>query len=1570
MKEHLTSSFKTGSLKKSRLLRALIALIMCISIIALYIPTSLTVEAEAEEEQAVFDNEQAKDNEDKIEYTSEDDQAYDGEDVREYDDDDVRGYDGDHMREYDGESLEEIIQYGDNGGDLDHFFWGSIYYGLSLEDLKAYKVDGHTMEDIMSELSGRYAKADHVMDIYGGKSPDIRYIPESPVVATGSDASWINSISDTSRTSIISEVVPISSESLKDSMASLGCNYHGRINKLIMKSETGDTEAFCIDIGMRARTGDKYTCYKKDAGNYVYGRVYYWYFNNRNDNAYAAASLFYWVYSSGIKTPRDIHTREYAEYYNNYYKAAVDILKNDTMLDGQAIKKYIGEIVTAANSGNSCSVYYWKNPNEKNQRLITGNYKEKVYHIKVNKCGLYGKAVMDVKLPGAEFGVYSEEDCTNSSLIRKYVTDSDGQFYIDLLSDRSCLYMKEIKPPKGYQINQTIYKIYQNTGSVKVEDQYSDVGRFGIKKTDSGNGQPVNDTGSDYRTSGCYILYSDSSCTEMAKDVYGNNVRMFVSRPVHDRYWESKKTYGSGCVFAGNDGYVYSGILKTGTYYLKETQAPAGYYINPDTIKVVITAGGSSVKNALKLDTRKTSDIKRSGGLGLSKHVADTYIEYDNVEGAVYKLYAATDIKTGTGNIKERAYVSTFPETNEMGYSELTGISPGKYYIVEEIAPEGLYKASDSALKPLEYDEQGNIVSDITVENAADYGVVVTEVNEADNQIDVYDEAKKYKISLDKTADGANGEKSPLADAGFMLFDRDKIESYMKANSEPENIDTENNENENKKNGIPVNEDKYPDYEAFAREDWDRFLDAAVALKGKETIIYTDENGHLETDMIIPYGNYVLVEYDVPLNNSGFEYLEAIEPVNISFPEACDEGQYEYKLSLNDEKLKVKFNIVKCDGDTSAPIEANSCKIRLINKDTEEAVTDSVTGFDHFSTDEKGYININGNMEPGVYYLEELEAPEGYALLEEKLLIRVRVVDGKTEIGIYDPDKDDYVDEVSTGSVDIAGDEVSSGDGAVEQDGTEPEIHIYNVRYKLDIRKIDDAGEPVENAVLGLYPCVDDSTDNTKAVYNVKDVDNSKYTDNIKGNENTIDTENCNDVYHKTFMYTNYEELSNVSLKNDHLEIITGTEKTEISGLPEGTYILKEIKAPDGYMNSEDIVINIGNIGNIDKTQETVTSGHIEYSNGSIIVNMIDVRCGRITFNKTGDLFTDFRKEKGSEGEYYMLITSKSPLGGAVFGIFDSDHNKICEITSGEDGTCTSDYLPYGDYCIKELSAPDGYIANDREIPVSLYEECVDLSKTTDIYNEYRTLNIRLVKKIIGEAGDKVPLKGAVFAVYNENEINISGKKIPKESCLGFITTDDTGKGIYSGKLPVGSYYVKEVKTLDGYVLDTYRYEVNYDGNSDGDFLLNNGNDIMNYSSGGKLCINKLDAQGDTYLKGAEFTVYNSSDDKKVLTLVTDDRGYAEANIPNGDYYMVETKAPEGYIKDETRQEFTIDNDNTTAYYNMKNDRKVKLGVNEIWYIAASIGSIFIITLFMFYVFVISRKKNVVSDKEKYGQRK
>lgn len=113
MKEHSTSSVKTGSLKKSKLLRALISLIVCISIITLYIPASLTVEAETEEEQVSFGNEQAKDDEDKTEYISEDKPAYDGEDVREDDDKD--------MREYDGESLEEIIRYGDNGGDLDHF---------------------------------------------------------------------------------------------------------------------------------------------------------------------------------------------------------------------------------------------------------------------------------------------------------------------------------------------------------------------------------------------------------------------------------------------------------------------------------------------------------------------------------------------------------------------------------------------------------------------------------------------------------------------------------------------------------------------------------------------------------------------------------------------------------------------------------------------------------------------------------------------------------------------------------------------------------------------------------------------------------------------------------------------------------------------------------------------------------------------------------------------------------------------------------------------------------------------------------------------------------------------------------------------------------------------------------------------------------------------------------------------------------------------------------------------------------------------------------------------------------
>jgi uncharacterized surface anchored protein len=73
-----------------------------------------------------------------------------------------------------------------------------------------------------------------------------------------------------------------------------------------------------------------------------------------------------------------------------------------------------------------------------------------------------------------------------------------------------------------------------------------------------------------------------------------------------------------------------------------------------------------------------------------------------------------------------------------------------------------------------------------------------------------------------------------------------------------------------------------------------------------------------------------------------------------------------------------------------------------------------------------------------------------------------------------------------------------------------------------------------------------------------------------------------------------------------------------------------------------------------------------------------------------------------------------SPLQGAKFGLYDLDGKLIAEDITGEDGYAAFLNIPYGDYEIKEISAPDGYQKTDEVFKVSITENgaTVELTAT------------------------------------------------------------------------------------------------------------------------------------------------------------------------------------------------------------------------------------------------------------------
>jgi len=147
-------------------------------------------------------------------------------------------------------------------------------------------------------------------------------------------------------------------------------------------------------------------------------------------------------------------------------------------------------------------------------------------------------------------------------------------------------------------------------------------------------------------------------------------------------------------------------------------------------------------------------------------------------------------------------------------------------------------------------------------------------------------------------------------------------------------------------------------------------------------------------------------------------------------------------------------------------------------------------------------------------------------------------------------------------------------------------------------------------------------------------------------------------------------------------------------------------------------------------------------------------------------------------------------------------------ITTGEDGTAVSSALPLGRYIVRELSAPDGYMA---DTDWSALAELNYKDQTTPIVwdgvttaNEAFSVEIDLRK--VFETGyntdQYVPGSGAVFGIYNAEPIAYSDKLLEEDTCIDVLTVDGLGRALMKSKLPEGLYYLKEVKTRDGYYLN------------------------------------------------------------------------------------------------------------------------------------------------------------------------
>lgn len=324
--------------------------------------------------------------------------------------------------------------------------------------------------------------------------------------------------------------------------------------------------------------------------------------------------------------------------------------------------------------------------------------------------------------------------------------------------------------------------------------------------------------------------------------------------------------------------------------------------------------------------------------------------------------------------------------------------------------------------------------------------------------------------------------------------------------------------------------------------------------------------------------------------------------------------------------------------------------------------------------------------------------------------------------------------------------------------------------------------------------------------------------------------------------------------------------RIQFTGLVYGSYILKEVEAPEGHTVSDELL-----------NGKTITVNAETTAADSVVILENDPT--KVTLVK--------QDEEGNS------------LAGAVFSLEVNQNGvwtKIREdeaLVSGQDGSLVIEGLAEGDYRITETKAPEGYILN--RVPVlftlSKNEEGKVLPLVLNPVQNYQG-SIELIKQ--NEAGE--PLSGAKFELRKTDEEN---------KLIAEITSDKNGKIHYEGLAP-GSYELVEVEALEGYILNTEPIAFNIEASAEGRPQVLNLGAFVNYQ--GSIALIK-ENEGGRGLVGVQFELRKLDEQNRLIaTLLSDKDGkIIYSGLAPGQYELTEIKAQDGYILNTEPIAFTID---------------------------------------------------------------
>lgn len=391
--------------------------------------------------------------------------------------------------------------------------------------------------------------------------------------------------------------------------------------------------------------------------------------------------------------------------------------------------------------------------------------------------------------------------------------------------------------------------------------------------------------------------------------------------------------------------------------------------------------------------------------------------------------------------------------------------------------------------------------------------------------------------------------------------------------------------------------------------------------------------------------------------------------------------------------------------------------------------------------------------------------------------------------------------------------------------------------------------------------------------------------------------------------------------------------------LPYGEgYYLVEVQAPHGYVLDATPIY-------FDVTEENSAD-----ENGITIVKVVkenEPQKGTITITKTGEVFSSVVESDGA----YRAVYEIKGLAGAVYEITAAEDvvtldgtlrykkgDVVATITTGADGTATTEPLFLGKFEIREITAPHGMILNGDTVTVELTyagQEIKITSTSAAFVNERQKVEIDLSKVLEQDEkygiGRNNEISSVKFGLYASEDITAAdGKVIPKNGLIETVTCDENGKAVFATDLPVGAkVYVKEIATDNHYILSDSTYPVTFEYAGQDTAVVkisvNNGEAITNEIIRGSIIGKKLDEDGFT-ICGALFGLFRENEtefteETALATCQSNEIGiFTFENVPFGRWIVREIKAAPAFVLNENSYAVTVGTDEEVIEITIENE--------------------------------------------------